>query len=180
MYLGNTDFVLNKKENLHTTTAVTLTRQQNILLSLICILKYLANHLDMLDQPCAWHLKRIFERTLSYLHCILWIWATLLWRPCSPWLSPCPSIYTKPDFRRQCAACGPIPELETAMRKQNRATSWAVAHDCGHHTSLKKQIASCSFFPLHHAPHTFLRLSFACLQCSIGCFRYVSWLIPSF
>ena len=61
MYLGNTDFVLNKKENLHTTTAVTLTRQQNILLSLICILKYLANHLDMLDQPCAWHLKRIFE-----------------------------------------------------------------------------------------------------------------------
>lgn len=61
MYLGNMDFVLNTKENLHTTTAVTLTRQQNILLSLICILKYLANHWDMLDQPCAWHLKRIFE-----------------------------------------------------------------------------------------------------------------------
>lgn len=124
--------------------------------------------------------KTYLRRTLSYLHCILWIWATLLWRPCSPRLSPCPSIYTKPHFRRQCTACGPIPELETAMRKQNRANSWAVAHDCGHHTSLKKQITSRSFFPLHHAPHTFLRLSFGCLQCSIGCFRYVSWLIPSF
>lgn len=101
--------------------------------------------------------KTYLRRTLSYLHCILWIWATLLWRPCSPRLSPCPSIYTKPHFRRQCTACGPIPELETAMRKQNRANSWAVAYDCGHHTSLKKQITSRSFFPLHHAPHKFLR-----------------------
>ena len=123
MYLGNMDFVLNTKENLHTTTAVTLTRQQNILLSLICILKYLANHLDMLDQPCAWYLKRILEGPfLTYTvsgesdQCYRGDLA-------APAYHRVLQFTPKPDFRRQCTACGPIPELETAMCKQNRANS---------------------------------------------------------
>lgn len=121
MYLGNMDFVLNTKENLHTTTAVTLTRQQNILLSLICILKYLANHLDMLDQPCAWHLKRILEG--PFLTCTVSCESDQCY--CRDLAAPAYhhvlQFIPTPDFGGQCTVCGPIPKLETA--KQNRANS---------------------------------------------------------
>lgn len=122
MYPGNMDFVLNTKENLHT-TAVTLTRQQNILLSLICILKYLANHLDMLDQPSAWYLKRILEG--PFLTCTVSCESDQCYRGdlAASAYHRILQFIPKPDFTRQCTACGPIPELETATRKQNRANS---------------------------------------------------------
>ena len=108
MYPGNMDFVLNTKENLQT-TAVTLTRQQNILLSLICILKYLANHLDMLDQPCAWYLKRILEG--PFLTYTVSCESDQCYRGdlAAPAYHRVLQFTPKPDFRRQCTACGPIP-----------------------------------------------------------------------